>query len=425
MSKSLEIIRGFLATQLNYIPALFIVFAIYFGILKAEPDMWKFVLLSLLPFGFYLIRAYVKSIILFFILHLGWAALPFFLAETIAELIIFLLLGAIFFGVSVYFKVTRPMPEDGVLFVAMTCILAIISYFSAVSGSGEKAAGIIAILAIVYVVFFMTFEYLSGYINYIKNNEVSNQSIPKKHIFKTSASTLVGFLSLFVGFAMLFLKGNFLADLIYKIGDLVKRFLTWLFSFAPEAMEQGTPIEESEAIEQMYEMGENVEPVFELPPEIVELIDRIVTIGAYLIAGVAILLITYALFRVIIEAFKVKRDENEEEVVLVKEKVTRVKRNRNGNREREKQFTKDKKIRKMYEDLIWKKAVNPKADKAEKKNLATALKHRTAGEQCRKLDSGKVICRIYEKARYSGNEITKDDVRAMKEMCLLEGKGNR
>lgn len=422
MGKSLELIRGFLTTQLNYIPALCIVFTIYFGILKKEPVMWKYALLALLPFGFYLIRVYVKKMVLFFVLHLGWAFLPYFLAENLTEMIIFILFGAVFFGVSVYFKMTRPTPEDGVLFVAMTCILAIVAYFSTVSGSVEKAAGVIVSLTIIYAVYYMTFEYITGYTNYIKNNEVSNQSIPKTHIFKTSACTLVGFLSLFVGFALLLVKENLLADLIYKIGDLIKRFIIWLMSFAPEAMEQGTPIEESEMVEQMYEMGENVEPVYHLPPEIVELIDRIVTVGAYIISGVAILLLTYALFRAIIEAFKIKRDANEEEVVLVKEKVTKVKSVKTDKKEREKQFSKDKKIRKMYQDLVWKKTLGPKADKAEKEMVANRLKYQTPKEQCRYLNSGEVIRKMYEKARYSGGEITQNDVRAMKEICTLEAK---
>lgn len=424
MSKSLETVRGFLATQLNYIPALFIVFAIYFGILKQEPTMWKFAVLAVFPFGFYLIRVYVTKMTLFFILHLGWAVLPYFLAQNIAELIIFILFGVIFFGVSVYFKMTRPVPEDGVLFVAMTSILAIVAYFSAMAGSGEKAAGSIAALAIVYVVYYMIFEYMTGYINYIRNNEVSNQSIPKKHIFKTSASTLVGFLTLFVGFALLLVKGNLFADLIYKIGDLIKRFIIWLLSFAPEAMEQGTPEEGAEAYDTMYEMAENVEPVYELPPEILELIDRIVTVGAYIIFGVAILLVTYALFRAVIEAFKVKRDANEEEVVLVKEKVTKVQRTKAEKKVREKQFSKEKKIRKMYEDLVWKKNIGPKADKAEKNIVATRLKYQTPKEQCRYLNSQEAIRRMYEKARYSDGEITRDDVRQMKEICALEGKSN-
>ena len=424
MSKSLETVRGFLATQLNYIPALFIVFAIYFGILKQEPTMWKFAVLAVFPFGFYLIRVYVTKMTLFFILHLGWAVLPYFLAQNIAELIIFILFGVIFFGVSVYFKMTRPVPEDGVLFVAMTSILAIVAYFSAMAGSGEKAAGSIAALAIVYVVYYMIFEYMTGYINYIRNNEVSNQSIPKKHIFKTSASTLVGFLTLFVGFALLLVKGNLFADLIYKIGDLIKRFIIWLLSFAPEAMEQGTPEEGAEAYDTMYEMAENVEPVYELPPEILELIDRIVTVGAYIIFGVAILLVTYALFRAVIEAFRVKRDANEEEVVLVKEKVTKVQRTKAEKKVREKQFSKEKKIRKMYEDLVWKKNIGPKADKVEKNIVATRLKYQTPKEQCRYLNSQEAIRRMYEKARYSDGEITRDDVRLMKEICALEGKSN-
>ena len=422
MSKSLELIRGFLATQLNYIPALFVVFTVYFGILKQEATLWKYVLLALIPFGFYLIRRFVKQMVLFFILHLGWAALPYFLAENIAEFIIFILLSVVFFAVSVYFKMTRPVPEDGVLFVAMSCILAIIAYFATVAGVGESTAGIIAALAIVYTVCFMIFEYLTGYINYIKNNEVSNQSIPKKHIFKTSACTLAGFLMLFVGFALLLVKGNLFSDLIYKIGGLIKRFIIWLLSFAPEAMEQGTLKEEEKMYETMYEMGENVDPVFELPPEIVELIDRIVTIGAYIIAGAAVLLVTYALFRAIIEAFKIKRDANEEEVALVKEKVVKVKRVKAEKKETQKQFSGAKKIRKMYEDMVWKKNIGPKADKAEKSLVANRLKYQTPKQQCRYLASGEVIRKMYEKARYSGGEITRNDVKAMKEICSLEAK---
>lgn len=422
MEKSLETINGFLATQLNYIPALCVVFTVCFGILKAEPSLWKFALLAVVPFGFYLIRRFVKNIVLFFIMHLGWCVWPFFVANSITEKVIFVLLAVVFFAVSVYFKLNRPVPEDGVLFVAMTAILAIVAYFASLSGSGEKAAGYIAILAIIYVVYFMTHEYISGYINYIKNNTVSNQSIPKQHILKTSASTLVGFVTLFVGFALLLVKANWLSGLIGQIGNLIKRFIIWLLSFAPEPMEQGKTVDGAEMIEQTYEMGENVEPVYHLPPEIVELIDKIVTIGAYIIFGTFVIMITYALFRVVIAAFKVKRDDNEEEVVLVKEKVTKIKKEKNQKKERENQFSKDRKIRKMYEELVWKKSLGPKPDKDEKKRVANRLKYQNPQEQCRYLVSGEAIRRMYEKARYSGGEITKNDVRAMKEICSLESK---
>ena len=70
MNNRLEMVKGFLATQLNFIPAILIVYIIYFGILKQEPVMWKYAVMAVLPFIFYCIRMYVKKMILFFILHI-------------------------------------------------------------------------------------------------------------------------------------------------------------------------------------------------------------------------------------------------------------------------------------------------------------------------------------------------------------------
>lgn len=425
MKKYLQTAVGFLASQLNYIPILLVILTVYLGILKLQPNMGKFLLLGLLPFGFYLIRAYANHMVVFFGLHFVWAALPYFLAENVTEKAFYLLMSIVFFAISVYFRVAKHQKEDLILFAAMTCILAVIAYFSAVSGQVENGDEIIVTLAIVYIIFYMLYQYIKGYLSYIENNEVSNQNIPKAHIFKTSFSTLIGFLTLFVGFALLLVKGNFLADLIYKIGDLLKRFLIWLLSHAPEAMEQGTPEEESGAVETMYEMGENVEPVYELPPEIVELIDNIVTIGAYVICGVFIIIITYALFRTIIAAFRIKREGNEEEIVLVKEKVTRLERKAKPKKEKEKVFRADKKIRKMYEDLIVKKTVAGRTDKKERQAILKKLHYQTPKEQCRDVGGREFIRSLYEKARYSSKEISKEEVKQMKEMILLESKHNK
>lgn len=419
MKKSLEMAGGFLATQLNYIPALMAILTIYFGIMKMQPDIGKLVLLGLLPFGFYLIRYFVQNLIGFFALHLLWAALPYFFADNEIEKIFFILTSIVFFGMSVYFKVAKKQIEDSILFAAMSCIIAIISYFAALSGYGEAAAGTIATLTIVYIVFYMLYQYIKGYLSYIKNNEVSNQNIPKIHIFKTSFSTMVGFLTLFVGFALLLVKGNLFADLIYKIGDLLKRFIIWLLSFAPEAMEQGEAVEEiAEATENLEGLGGETQSLYQLSPEIMELIDNIVTIGAYIISGIAILLITYGLFRAIMAAFKVKREVNEEEVVLVKDKVTKIERRQKVKKEKQSQFTKERKIRKLYEDLIYKKTVEGKRNKQEKNASLEKLKYQTPKEQCKGVQKKEDIQSLYEKARYSDSEITKEDVKQMKKICI-------
>ena len=425
MEKFLEYLKAFLATQLNYIPALCVVFALYFGILKKDPTMWKFALLAILPFGFYLIRRFVNNIILFFVLHLLWAAWPILIATNLTEKIIFLITAVVYCAVSVYFKMTKHALEDGVLYVAMTALLAIVAYFFSASVSGENKAMNIAILAIVYVVYFLIHEYMTGYINYIRNNEVSNQSIPKKHIFKTSISALVGFTTLFIGFSMLVLRANWFSGAIAKIRALIEKFIIWLLSFAPDAMEQAWWGEGSQNVDEVYQNVTHLEPRNELPPEVNEVVGNIVTVGAYIIAVVVVLTLAYAIFRAIVAAFKVKHEENEEEIVLVKEKVTKINKKEREKKAKESHFSKDKKIRKMYEDIVWKKNLGPKPDKNEKAIVANRLSRQTPKEQCRYLLSGEAIRRMYEKARYSGQEMTKDDVRAMKEICTLEAKKSR
>ena len=425
MEKFLEYLKAFLATQLNYIPALCVVFALYFGILKKDPTMWKFALLAILPFGFYLIRRFVNNIILFFLLHLLWAAWPILIATNLTEKIIFLITAVVYCAVSVYFKMTKHALEDGVLYVAMTALLAIVAYFFSASISGENKAMNIAILAIVYVVYFLIHEYMTGYINYIRNNEVSNQSIPKKHIFKTSISALVGFTTLFIGFSMLVLRANWFSGAIAKIRALIEKFIIWLLSFAPDAMEQAWGGEGTQNVDEVYQTVTHLEPKNELPPEVNEAVGNIVTVGAYIIAVVVVLTLAYAIFRAIVAAFKVKHEENEEEIVLVKEKITKINKKEREKKAKESHFSKDKKIRKMYEDIVWKKNLGPKPDKNEKAIVANRLSHQTPKEQCRYLLSGEAIRRMYEKARYSGQEMTKDDVRAMKEICTLEAKKSR
>ena len=111
-----------------------------------------------------------------------------------------------------------------------------------------------------------------------------------------------------------------------------------------------------------------------------------------------------------------------EEEIQVKEKVTKIKNKKAENKVTRKQNTKEKKIRKMYEDLVWKKNIGPKPDKSEKELVVNRLKYQTPKQQCRYMGSGEAIRKMYEKARYSGQEVTGNDVRAMKEICMLEGK---
>lgn len=426
MRKSgLEIISGFLVVWLNYIPVLLVTLCLYAVVLKVEPSIFKLLVLGLLPCGFYLIRYFELNIVAYLGLHILGVVGSYLLGNTLEQKIIYTIIGVLFFGLSLYAKVGKKQAEDVILFATMAFLIAFISYFAILSNVGEKDANLVVLFVIIYIIFYLLYQHIKGFLDYIRNNEVSTKNIPKKHIFFTGFGSMAGFLFLFAGFAFLIAKGNFLADIIYKIKALLEKFVIWLLSLAPDGIEQGYKVEEVEEVEETTRMldglSEQVEPTNQLSEEMVELIDNIVTIGAYLISTVAILLIGYLIIRAIFAAFKIKREKNEEEIVLPKDTVAKLQKRVKVQKDNVKQFSKEKKIRKLYEDLIVKKTLEGQYDRHEKKKLVENLKYQTPKVQCGVINEkqkSEEIKELYEKVRYSGKEATKEDLRQMKDLCI-------
>ena len=74
--------------------------------------------------------------------------------------------------------------------------------------------------------------------------------------------------------------------------------------------------------------------------------------------------------------------------------------------------------------MIVKKTIQGKSDKHERKALLTGLKYKTPLQQCDSVQEKETIHILYEKARYSGKEITKEDLRQMRTACIKEGKNS-
>lgn len=418
----LEIISGFLAVWLNYIPVLLVALCIYAVVLKTEPSIFKLLILGLLPCAFYLIRYFEFGIVAYFGLHILGVVGCYFLGGTLEQKIIYIIIGILFLGLSVYAKIGKKQAEDVILFAAMAFLIAFISYFAVFTNAGEKKANLVVFLVVIYIICYLLYQHIKGFLDYIRNNEVSTKNIPKKHIFFTGFGSMAGFLFLFAGFAFLIAQGNFLADIIYKIKALLEKFFIWLLSLAPDGMKQGGKGEEVEETKEIVkELSGHAEPAHQLSEEMMEVIDNIVTIGAYLISTIAILLIAYLIIRAIFAAFKIKREKNEEEIILPKDTVTRLQNKTKAKRDKSKQFTKEKKIRKLYEELIVKKTIEGKYDKYEKKKLVENLKYQTPEKQCDVIsekEKSQEIKELYEKVRYSGKEATKEDLRQMKDLCI-------
>lgn len=421
----LEIIKGFLAALLNILPILFCVCILYSGILKQEPVWWKYAVISILPCLFFLIRYLDIQKAGFFLLHVLLMTGCFFFANTLDVKIVFSFIVIIFFILSIYTKVVKKQPEEMILFPAMTFLFAFISYFTTASTFGEKGYQKIVMLTITYVILYFSYQYLNGFLDYLRNNEVSTKNIPRKSIFLTGVSAMAGFLVLFLGMAFLLARGNYFAGGLSKIKERIKQFFIWLLGFAPEGMESGTALEETaEEIEYLENFAQDTENVTHLPESVIKAIDYFVTIGAYVICMTAILLVSVMVIKAVCAAFREKKEKTKDNELAPKDKVTKMKRKAGKEKVKKElqQFSKEKKIRKLYVDLIIKK--NVVKDKQERKAKLKGLKYQTPKEQCSQLERKNNICSLYEKARYSGKEVTKDDVKRMKEYCLAEGKNS-
>ncbi len=417
--KVLEIISGIFATFLNYIPVLLAVMSLYYGVFKREPNFVELMLLVLVPCGFYVIRYLKVNVWMFFSLHILLTVVVFCLSEGLVQKIVYTLVAGLFFFLSAYFTITKHQVEESILFVAMTVIITFISYFVVSSQGGQEAGQIVAFLGTLYALIYLGYLFLHGFLDYVRNNAVSTKNIPEKQILFTGTASLSGFLFLFGAMAFLVIKGNFFADLIYKLIKLVEKFLIWLLRKAPEGMEQGTADEMVEEIPDIMEgMGEAEQAVSSLPENVVEIINNVVTIGAYCIIVAFILGVAVALIKAIFAAFKVNAAKNEKETIVPKETVTKIQRKEKQKKEKRTQFSRERKIRRMYQQLIVKKSIEGEHNKERKSNLIKALYYQTPSKHCERVKNSVEVKEMYEKVRYSGIEPTKEDLHRMKDMCI-------
>ena len=420
--KKIIIINDFLATLLNYIPAAMFIIAVYSGVLKDTPNMWKLLLLAIVPFLYYLVRKYCYFFPLFLLLHLFTLGACILFGNNLAEKIIYGMIGGIFFVVSFAIKLKKEQPEDIPLFASMAVVVLLLSYFFQAAGGGPDQSMALVQYMLFYIGIYLLHHYLTGYLAYIKNNEVSTENIPQKRILASGGSIVAGYTFLSVAVCALIGSGNYLSDFTHWLKDMFRRFMMWLLSFAPDGMEQAKQVTEETAGDVQYDIMEQMPPG-DMNPILAEIIDKIVIIVTVLIVLAAVGAVTYLLVSAIQNAFQMKKENNEEiEIISPKEKKERIRRVKNTKtKEKGRNLSKDRKIRRLYETTI-KAAVNRQAateEAAEK--IRKSLKYQTAEEQVKSQfddkEEAETFRELYEWARYSNVAVTTGQVKQMKEIC--------
>ncbi len=409
----LEFINEFLRIQMNHM-TFFAAGMLLLGLFHTEgPGLAYWVLFSFLPLYHYILRRNIKNVFLFIFLHLPapvlTAVYPF---GHLGYRVVFLLLSVIYAVWSMVVKVKSPEEEEEIFHpIFVFVLIGGTSILLDVVWSNVWYSYFLG-AAIYYIACYFVQTFIERYQDFLIVNQFSASNIPEKEIF-TVGLRQTGVYTL-IGLVLIFCTANveWMAYMLRMLGRgllaVIRVLLNLLAGDAPDEI----PPEETivNNAKQEFGFGDAGEPFL-----IWKILEYIVMFAVTVGIVVAIIYGIYRFVRFILTNF---RDKGVEKAAVqsgidIREYVS-IERDEKGafpffrfrdNRE---------KVRKAYKKYILK----------EKKQIigdleAQALNIYTAKECCNKLalntsPDKKALQYIYEKARYSEQEISAEDLSLLK-----------
>lgn len=406
-NERLLLVKDFIVTQMNYW-VLFPIAVTILGVIGLDkPTLWLWVLCGLLSFVFFLCRRYTNAFWLFMLMHLAGMAVFFFLpSPSIVQRILLLVAVAAQVVYSFYLRLATEERTDSPLHPALAIgIIAVALWVQNSRGQqGWEAYYISA--AIGYLAGYYVQYYMEQYFYFLMVNKSSNGNIPEKEILRSG----MGMTILYTATGVLLLLTTANIEWLAGIMGQVKRFLIWLLRFLfRNSSEEETAVEEivqQQAQENMQQMmGETAKTsIFWV------IMEKMIMVALGI--GLVVLLI-YALWKLItflaerfgqnVGAKTVNLNHGvdiREKCEIEKHKVRRKKLPIFQNP--------TERIRKMYQKQVLSGKQQLIGELPEK-----YLAYMTAKE-CGDGLNQEILTEIYEKARYSSEECTMEDVRALK-----------
>ncbi len=372
----------------------------YFG-------LWAF--LFVLPVFLYFVRSYIHNFYLFFLIHIGLmigvCSLPINIALKIVMAVMFL------FYVALSIKTRLSNAAEEVVFVPAASVGIIGAVYIFHDFLIRKDWGIYYILSLLlYLTGFFFYFFMSQYISFVSVNQNSASNIPEREIFLSGIKQTGIYVA---GGIFLLLLGANMEWLGYLLGILkagLAAVLRFLFSFIEyEAPEMNTmPREDGKG----PDFGAFMEPGE--PHPFWEFLGNVTMILVF--AGLAVLLVVLVVkgYQYLKKCFYAPKKPKEEKVKVNQDIRENIQMEGRENRTLNLFSFLDNKerVRKIYRKRILKSKSSIIGD------LNTnELQYFTAKECCDKI-SAQNLKQIYEKARYSGEEITFDEVK----MAKVEGE---
>lgn len=415
--KNVTILRELLVTQLNHWALYPIVLTFTYLAGNGEgvvgngvepPVLGMWILCSLIPFLLYLTRQYVSQFALSVGIHVLMVGITMLLPwSTTISHVLYVICGILYAAYSLQMRIRRDNMEDNAIMpVVVVLIGGAALYLYHYMGGTEWDNYYITLIIITMGLHFVNY-YIEKYQNFLVVNESSAGQIPATEIFRSGMSMVLLYTGLVVAVLALTANVEWLGSLLGYLQRAIKHILQALFNIYPE--ESDMTITQEEKVQ-----GTGAFPMDVETPAWAWIWDVLMYI-AYVALGIALL--AGAVWLIARLTGYIKQNWN---VVSTKKTITEG----SVQEVREKceiiRQTKDKK-RNPFAFL----SVNERIRKTYKKQVLAAHKRSGAEEEAEKLifHTARHLgtkydlqesARIYEKARYSGEECDASELKSMK-----------
>lgn len=361
------------------------------------------------PFFLLAVRRYIRNFFLFYGLHLAlpFAALLLPVPATVRVLSFIVILAYCIY--SIFIKIKSDDEKD----ISLPPIVVLPSLGALMLFDNWQQNGLEShylFLALLYVTLYFIYQFVTRYLYFMTINGISTANTMEQDIFTSGMKQTVLFTAIGIFILLLTCNFNWVSGMVSFLGNgllkLLRAILTLFVSGKQDTTQEQTPNKtESMLPESMQAPGE--------PSIFAQILETCIVVLMYAVLITCILLLLRKIYRFLRAHFFSGRRADTGDMLSkrdVREKCTveRVL----GHRKRHSLFLSNReKIRKLYRSRIWKQKWFLIGDENPRK-----LEYLTATECCDKL-SDNALKYVYEKARYSSEKITGEDVKRAKKQA--------
>lgn len=405
--RKIKFLRELCITQMNQwvLIAISLTLCGLLGLEDAHFGLW--LLCGVLPVFFYLVRLEITNFFLFFAIHILTLGVPFLYAGTWIVKAVLFVNFLVYFMISIRIRIQKHEYGDtawGNVFTVGVLTAATLLHDLYLKGSWRLYYNIGIFW---FVICYFLYYFMEQYMWFLEVNKNSTDCIPQKAMFRSGIRQTGLYLAGSVGVMLLCIDVRWLQMLLSVIGKGIRALLRFLYSMLDLSEETvSEPIVE-EMVPQIsgdMGLGGGEAGLFWV---ILEKIAVVVVAIAIIAAVVAILV---CVWRTLWNGFyRVRTGNTQKEVVEngdLREQCEIIGHHRSFG-ELLRFFDNRKKARRMYKKYILKRKTELIGTRE-----AGELNFITAGVCCERLENDELL-QIYEKARYTEERITAEDLKRM------------